>query len=120
MYVSRRLRVFEDPALAPLVLKQQLRVSSAEELLRAPDDQRADLAARAAAADWTPADARREIANARRNGPLQHSPSPRLASQIRALREELAGLDPSSVSARAWQELTRLIEVSRALASSKS
>src|ERR671939_1345712 len=35
-YVSRRLRVFEDPVLAPLVLQRKLPVSTAEELLRAP------------------------------------------------------------------------------------
>ena len=32
-YVSRRLRVFEDPVLAPLVLERKLPVSTAEELL---------------------------------------------------------------------------------------
>jgi ParB family chromosome partitioning protein len=111
MYVSRRLRVFEDPALAPLVLKQQLRVSSAEELLRAPDDQRQGLATRAAAADWTPAEARREVANARRNGPLQQAPAPRLASHIRALSNELEQIDLKSLNARTRREAIRLLQV---------
>jgi ParB/RepB/Spo0J family partition protein len=37
IYVSRRLRVFEDLVLAPLVLDAGLAVSTAEELLRASD-----------------------------------------------------------------------------------
>jgi ParB family chromosome partitioning protein len=119
MYVSRRLRVFEDPALAPLVLKQQLRVSSAEELLRAPDDQRQALATIAVAADWTPAEARSEVASMRRNGPLHpHESSPRLASRIRALTEELAVVEPGSLSVRARHDLARLLAVGRSLASS--
>ena len=48
MYVSRRLRVFDDSALAPLVLKEQLRVSTAEELLQAPAARRQDMATIAA------------------------------------------------------------------------
>jgi ParB family transcriptional regulator, chromosome partitioning protein len=44
-YVSRRLRVFEDPVLAPLVLERKLLVSTAEKLLQAHDEQtRQDLA----------------------------------------------------------------------------
>jgi len=53
-YVSRRLRVFEDSVLAPLVLDRKLPVSVAEELLRAPDGEaRQELASRAADQDWT-------------------------------------------------------------------
>jgi ParB family chromosome partitioning protein len=40
MYVSRRLRVFDDATLAPLVLANKLAVSSAEELLLVKDPQR--------------------------------------------------------------------------------
>jgi ParB family chromosome partitioning protein len=40
MYVSRRLRVFEDDTLAPLVLANELAVSTAEELLVVADVQR--------------------------------------------------------------------------------
>jgi ParB family chromosome partitioning protein len=61
-YVSRRLRVFEDPVLAPLVLERKLPVSTAEELLRAPDaTSREDLATRAADNEWTWSQARRAI-----------------------------------------------------------
>jgi hypothetical protein len=37
IYVSRRLRVFDDPVRAPLVLNNELPVSTADELLREPD-----------------------------------------------------------------------------------
>jgi ParB family chromosome partitioning protein len=61
-YVSRRLRVFEDPVLAPLVLDRKLPVSTAEELLRVRDPQtRQELADCAAGADWTWSDARKAI-----------------------------------------------------------
>jgi ParB family chromosome partitioning protein len=53
MYVSRRLRVFEDTTLAPLVLAEKLPVSTAEELLVVGDVQRrSDLAQRAADEHW--------------------------------------------------------------------
>src|SRR6266508_6272487 len=41
-YVSRRLRVFEDPVLAPLVLQDALTVSVAEELLPLPGARKRD------------------------------------------------------------------------------
>lgn len=53
MYVSRRLRVFEDDTLAPLVLADQLPVSTAEELLVVPDaEHRSRLAKQAAKEGW--------------------------------------------------------------------
>jgi ParB family chromosome partitioning protein len=118
IYVSRRLRVFDDPALAPLVLQKGLAVS-AEELLRAPDTEaRKRLASEAAAENWTPADARRAVKQTKWNESFQQStPSPHLASHIRALREELAGLEPGTLSERARRELVRLLEVGWALTS---
>jgi len=119
MYVSRRLRVFDDPVLAPLVLHTGLAVSTAEELLRASNAQvRQRLAAQAAAAKWTPADARRKVAAVSCNESLQRPQAPRLPSRIRALANELAGVDPASLSAGARRELVRLLEVARTLASS--
>jgi hypothetical protein len=54
--------VFEDPVLAPLVLDRKLLVSTAEELLQAPDEQtRQDLAMQAAEHDWTSIEARKAI-----------------------------------------------------------
>jgi len=101
IYVSRRLRVFEDPALAPLVLQAGLAVSTAEELLRAPDaGTRQRLAAEAAAANWTPGDARQAVARVRWNESFQdEQSSEQVAERIRALREELARLEAASLPA---------------------
>jgi Flp pilus assembly pilin Flp len=68
MFVSRRLRVFDDPVLAPLILQTGIPVSAAEELLRTADpEMRQALASHAAAENWTPAEARKAVANAKRN-----------------------------------------------------
>lgn len=92
MYVSRRLRVFDDLVLAPLVLSNRLPVSTAEELLREPAAEvRRELADRAVDEQWTQPVARRQIA-ARRNVTLQAAPT-RLASRIRALADELEAID---------------------------
>lgn len=64
MYVSRRLRVFDDPHLAPAVLTNALPVSTAEELLRAPTEQREDLAARAIAEGWSQGQTRKAVQSA--------------------------------------------------------
>jgi hypothetical protein len=57
---------------------------------------RHDLASRAAAAQWTPADARRAVKQTKWNDSFQHPEAkPRLASRIRALSDEIAALDPS-------------------------
>jgi hypothetical protein len=54
MYGSRRLRVFEDDTLAPLVLANKLPVSTAEELLVVADaDRRGELAQQAVAEGWS-------------------------------------------------------------------
>jgi ParB family chromosome partitioning protein len=112
MYVSRRLRVFDDPVLAPLVLANQLPVSTAEELLREPDDDaRHHLAEQAVSDQWTFPVARREVA-ANRNGPLQLAgPAPRLASRMRALADELIEVEPTSLSTRERRETRRLLKV---------
>jgi len=113
IYVSRRLRVFEDPVLAPLVLHTGLAVSTAEELLRASNPQiRQELAGQAAAANWTPADARRMVKLTKWNESFHGTtPAPRLAAHIRALRKELADLDPSVLSDLARRELAQLLQV---------
>lgn len=91
IYVSRRLRVFDEPVLAPLVLQSRLAVSTAEELLRAPNTEiRERLAGEASAANWTPADTRRAVANTKWNESFQHSESAqRLAGRIRALCDDV-------------------------------
>jgi ParB family chromosome partitioning protein len=114
MYVSRRLRVFDDPVLAPLVLRNGLAVSTAEELLRAVSaDARQRLATAAAAENWTPAIARREVAASSRNDSLQ-LPRPRLATRIRALTRELAALERDVLSPRTRRDLARLVAAAQA------
>jgi ParB/RepB/Spo0J family partition protein len=102
-YVSRRLRVFDDPVLAPLVLERKLPIGTAEELLRVPDcEARHALADRAAAADWTWSDARRaisEIGAARTNWSA-------LAAHLRAVVADATQIDPATLS-RADRKLVR-------------
>jgi hypothetical protein len=92
MYVSRRLRVFDDPVLAPLVLHDRLSVSTAEELLRVDPASREEFAKQAVKERWERPQVRAFLSE--RNAALQLGERlPRLSSRIRALREELAGLD---------------------------
>jgi hypothetical protein len=51
-FISKRLRVFEDDVLAPLVLRGSLAVSVAEEVLPLPAAERSQLAVRAAEEGW--------------------------------------------------------------------
>jgi len=112
MYVSRRLRVFDDKTLAPLVLADKLTVSTAEELLVVTDVQRrAELAQQAVEEHWERPQVRAAV---RCIAAIQPSSS-HLASRIRALREELAALDAAALPTRARRELVRLIELGRAL-----
>lgn len=110
VYVSKRLRVFEDQYLAAPVLADQLPVSTAEELLRAPESDRQLLVERAVAEAWGQAQARRAV---QERGKLltNPTPTPRLASDIRALTAKLAGLEPGSLPARARRDATQLLEV---------
>ena len=61
--VSRRLRVFEDPVLAPHVLANRVPVSVAEETLTLGPADRASVIEQAAEQDWTRADVRRAVRN---------------------------------------------------------
>jgi hypothetical protein len=111
-YVSRRLRVFDDPVLTPMVLddKRPLPVTTAEELLRVDDaNLKQQLAEQAIEEQWTPRSARREV-DATRNGAL-HEPSARLAGRLRALADELADVEADSLSAREQREVGHLLMV---------
>ena len=57
-YVSKRVRVFEDPRLRRAITQQGLPVSTAEELLGSDPDQRAEFIERALAEHWDQAQAR--------------------------------------------------------------
>jgi ParB family chromosome partitioning protein len=80
-FVSKRLRVYEDRSLRPLILRDQIPTTVAEELLGAPDDQRPRLARQAAAERW---DQRRARAEVRGYTAPFH---PRLREHVASLRE---------------------------------
>jgi ParB family transcriptional regulator, chromosome partitioning protein len=71
LYVSRRLRVFEDPVLRQPVLEQRMPVSTAEVLLRVPPEERAALVDEALANDWGQMDVRRALRDRRAAAPRQ-------------------------------------------------
>jgi hypothetical protein len=109
MYVSRRLRVFEDGTLAPLVLANKLAVSTAEELLVLTDvERRAELAQQAVDERWERPQVRAAVRDC--IAAIQN-PSPLLASRIRGLTQELATLEPGTFSVRTQRHLTRLLDV---------
>src|SRR4051794_11469012 len=64
-YVSKRLRVFEDNVLAPLVLQNRLTISAAEELLTVSPERRKQLAQRAADERWDHARVRASVKSRR-------------------------------------------------------
>ena len=100
-HVSRRLRVYEDKALRPLVLNQQLLVSVAEELLAAAPDSRAALAKQAVREEW---DQKRARAEARGYTAAFH---PALRRQIHDLRELVTN---ASLSVGEQSQLRELAE----------
>src|SRR4030088_2947325 len=69
-FVSKRLRVFEDPAIGPAVLANKLSVSAAEELLSVPAQHRGDLLAQAILGNWDMTRVRQAVRIAR-FGPKQ-------------------------------------------------
>jgi ParB family chromosome partitioning protein len=109
IYVSRRLRVFEDDVLAPLVLKKGLPVSTAEELLRAADpEMRRELAEEAVRSGWNQRTARQAVA-VRRNVTLQWQPT---ATQ---LAQMLANLESREINLSERRLLRRLQRAIRQL-----
>jgi hypothetical protein len=110
--------VFEDQVLAKPVLGNQLAVSTAEELLRVPVEDRAAFVERAVSERWGQAEARHAVED--RKVTLRAGlPSSRLPGHIRALREELAGLDPGTLSVLAERELALLLKVGQAMTSAR-
>ena len=112
MYVSRRLRVFDDPTLAPLVLERKLPVSTAEELLRVPDPHtRQALAARAVEGEWTWAEARRAISDLG----TARSKWADLASHLTAVLDTAPHVDGATLSAADRRLVRRAVSALRAV-----
>jgi ParB family chromosome partitioning protein len=104
-YVSRRVRVFEDPILAPLVLSEQLTVSVAEELLPLPEPRKRALAQQAIESDWERKDVRAEIAKSLRSARARTLGVQRKANE---LRKALQGVWPGHLSDGDRRELRLL------------
>lgn len=112
-YVSRRVRVFEDPILAPFVLQELLTVSVAEELLPLPERTKRALAERAVEHDWERKEVRAEIAKAERGARARGLNVARKASD---LRRALQGLWPGHLSDVDRRELRLLFSYLAVLA----
>jgi ParB family chromosome partitioning protein len=108
MYVSRRLRVFDDPALATPVLENRLAVSTAEVLLRAVPEDRAELVARAVAEGWGQADARRALRSAGCRVTLHPDRAAKLLDHLRQARALLEAGSATDLPAEVCQELRAL------------
>jgi ParB family chromosome partitioning protein len=107
-FVSKRLRVFDDPILAPAVLQDQITVSAAEELLTANERDRYDLLARAIAERWDRGQVRRAI----RGRSTRRASSPRrgLVRRTRELRMDLRNVRPEDLSEADRRELRLLFQ----------
>jgi ParB family chromosome partitioning protein len=92
-FVSKRLRVFEDPAIGPAVLANELSVSAAEELLSVPAQHRGDLLAQAILGNWDMTRVRQAVRIAR-FGPKQKAGGrrPGLSRRLQDLRMELRNI----------------------------
>ncbi len=104
-YVSKRLRVFEDPLLAPAVLTNQLSVSAAEELLAASEAARYELLSRAVEQGWDRQKVRaaiREVLVPRGARP------PGLTRRIHQFRIDLRDIRPDQLTEPDRRELRQL------------
>jgi hypothetical protein len=111
-YMSRRLRVFEDPVLAPLVLERKLPVSTAEELLRVHDPQsRRDLADRAAEAEWTWSHARKAISEIGAG----RTKVTDLLAQLRRVVPNVAEIEPESLTPAERKQVRKALTTLRQL-----
>ena len=109
-YVSKRLRVFEDPALAPLVLRDRLPVSVAEELLPVPPRRRKELAERAAAERWDGPTARAAARGSAGmgSGSRQRGAGTSLLRALRTTRTLLKGTFPEDLEEAHRREMRLL------------
>jgi ParB family chromosome partitioning protein len=106
-YVSKRLRVFEDPVLAPLVLTNQIPVSAAEELLPITATKKTALARQAAAEGWDTPHVRRAVR--KQNGAKERPSRGGIVIHARALRGLLRETSPAALADTERRELRRLL-----------
>ncbi len=106
-YVSKRLRVFEDAVLAPLVLQNRITISAAEELLTVPPEPRRLLALRAADEHWDHARVRASVKSRRDGAHAKHQRNGVVRS-ARALRTVLRDIEPHELTDAQRRELRLL------------
>jgi ParB family chromosome partitioning protein len=94
-YVSKRLRIFEDPVLSALVMDNRLTVSAAEELLPLEAGLKRELAERAGAQGWDHAQVRAAV---RARFESKHRILAGLGKKTRELRRALRDVTPSELS----------------------
>lgn len=106
-FVSKRLRVFDDPLLRPALLENRLSVSVAEELLSLGAERRQAVLEEALANEWDQAAVRAavrrelgKVARPRRN--------PKLRTQVENLRTLLRGIHPADLAEVDRSALRRL------------
>jgi ParB family transcriptional regulator, chromosome partitioning protein len=102
-YVSKRIRVFDDPVLKSAVLDNGLSISAAEELLALHPDQRQAVVNRALVNGWDQARVRAAV-RAELGSTSAPSPNTKLRTQVENLRKtlrdiHLADLAPSDRNA---------------------
>jgi ParB family chromosome partitioning protein len=118
MYVSKRLRVFEDATLAAPVLADKLAVSTAEELLRIDDAAaRRQMADRAVAEQWGQARARREVRHWKVTfqSPPADQRSERVLELVEQLRNVLAAGPVADLTVAARRALRQASREMRAI-----
>jgi ParB family chromosome partitioning protein len=106
-YVSRRLRVFEDAVLAPLVLQNLLTIAVAEELLPLAGARKRALAQQAIDSGWDRQQTRTQINKSLRRAKSGRTSVQRMASDLRGA---LQGVWPSSLSEGERRELRLLFD----------
>jgi ParB family chromosome partitioning protein len=107
-YVSKRLRVFEDPLLAPAVLANQLSVSAAEELLTLEESLRYELLSLAIEQHW---DRQQVRAATRQRFAAQQASAARpagLTRRIHEFRQDLRDIAPDQLNEADRRELRLL------------
>ena len=106
-YVSKRLRVFEDAVLAPLVLHNRITVSAAEELLTVSPDRRKVLAQRVATERWDHARVRAAV-KSRRGTAVSDPRRSGVVRFARGLRRVLRDVQPHELTEAQRRELRLL------------
>ena len=110
-YVSKRLRVFDEPVLRPAVLSRRLPVSSAEELLTLDESTRHALLEQALREGWGQTRLRAAVRRARfvtNRRPPRGSRAPSLRRLAEELRRQLLTVDTAGLGEGDKRALRRL------------